>query len=42
MSNDEILTDDYVADLLSQDANDRSIKYSAMGVDAFLGESGKK
>jgi hypothetical protein len=42
MSSDEFLTDDYVAGLLSQDANDRSIKYSAMGVDAFLGESSQK
>ncbi|TQV93351.1 LUC7-like protein [Cordyceps javanica] len=38
MSNEEILTDDYVAGLLSQEASDCSIKYSAMGVDAFLGK----
>ncbi|KAM3484710.1 hypothetical protein MY8738_002029 [Beauveria namnaoensis] len=36
MSTDEFLTDDYVAGLLSQEASDCSIKYSAMGVDAFL------
>ncbi|KAJ6785154.1 hypothetical protein PWT90_04084 [Aphanocladium album] len=39
MSNDNILTDDYVAGLLSQEANDCSIKYSAIGVDAFLGKN---
>ncbi|KAM3547673.1 hypothetical protein ARSEF4850_009877 [Beauveria asiatica] len=38
MSNEEFLTDDYVAGLLSQEASDCSIKYSAMGVDAFLGK----
>ncbi|KAI0423767.1 hypothetical protein F5Y09DRAFT_180688 [Xylaria sp. FL1042] len=31
----EILTDDYVAELLSKEANDCSLKYSAMGLDAF-------
>lgn len=35
MSNDELLTDDYVAGLLAQDANDCSLKYSAMGMEAF-------
>ncbi|PTB68347.1 hypothetical protein BBK36DRAFT_1114293 [Trichoderma citrinoviride] len=35
MPNDELLTDDYVADLLAQEANDCSIKYSAMGLEAF-------
>ncbi|KAF7553989.1 hypothetical protein G7Z17_g3239 [Cylindrodendrum hubeiense] len=35
MGNDEILTDDYVAGLLSQEANDCSLKYSTMGMDAF-------
>ncbi|OAR04805.1 hypothetical protein LLEC1_03243 [Akanthomyces lecanii] len=38
MANEEILTDDYVAGLLSQEASDCSIEYSAMGVDAFLGK----
>ncbi|KAM3506847.1 hypothetical protein MY11210_007396 [Beauveria gryllotalpidicola] len=38
MSNEEFLTDDYVAGLLNQEASDCSIKYSAMGVDAFLGK----
>ncbi|EGU74480.1 hypothetical protein FOPG_00900 [Fusarium oxysporum f. sp. conglutinans race 2 54008] len=33
--NDEILTDDYVADLLAQDASDCSLKYSAMGMEAY-------
>ncbi|KAI0401593.1 hypothetical protein F4802DRAFT_600926 [Xylaria palmicola] len=31
----EILTDDYVADLLAKEANDCSLRYSAMGLDAF-------
>ncbi|RFU76921.1 pre-mrna-splicing factor 38b [Trichoderma arundinaceum] len=35
MSNDELLTDDYVADLLAKEANDCSLKYSAMGLEAF-------
>lgn len=35
MSNHEVLTDDYVAGLLSQEANDCSLKFSAMGMDAF-------
>ena len=35
MSNDELLTDDYVAGLLAQDAKDCSLKYSAMGLEAF-------
>lgn len=38
MANEEYLTDEYVAGLLSQEASDCSIKYSAMGVDAFLGK----
>jgi hypothetical protein len=35
MGNDEILTDDYVAELLAKDAKDSAIKYSSMGLDAF-------
>ncbi|KAG8415579.1 hypothetical protein J3458_009414 [Metarhizium acridum] len=35
MSNHELLTDDYVAGLLAQDAKDCSLKYSAMGMEAF-------
>ncbi|KAL7929575.1 hypothetical protein V8C35DRAFT_315154 [Trichoderma chlorosporum] len=35
MPNDEILTDDYVAGLLAKEASDCSIKYSAMGMEAF-------
>ncbi|KAI0521643.1 hypothetical protein F5B22DRAFT_545718 [Xylaria bambusicola] len=31
----ELLTDDYVAELLAKEATDCSIKYSAMGLDAF-------
>jgi hypothetical protein len=33
--NDELLTDDYVADLLAQEASDCSLKYSAMGMEAY-------
>lgn len=32
---DDILTDDYVAGLLKKDAEESSIKYSEMGLDAF-------
>ncbi|KAG5927857.1 hypothetical protein E4U42_001699 [Claviceps africana] len=35
MSRHELLTDDYVAGLLAQDAKDCSLKYSAMGMEAF-------
>ncbi|KAK4211813.1 hypothetical protein QBC37DRAFT_205840 [Rhypophila decipiens] len=35
MSSDSILTDDYVAELLAKEASEASIKYSAMGLDAF-------
>lgn len=35
MSNNDILTDEYVADLLAKDAKDCSLKYSAMGMEAF-------
>lgn len=35
MGNDTLLTDDYVADILAKEANDCSLKYSAMGMEAF-------
>lgn len=35
MANDEMLTDDYVAGLLAKDASDCSLKFSAMGMEAF-------
>ncbi|KAK1248813.1 hypothetical protein MKX08_007033 [Trichoderma sp. CBMAI-0020] len=35
MPNDEFLTDEYVAGLLAKEASDCSLKYSAMGMDAF-------
>lgn len=35
MPNDELLTDDYVADLLAKDARDCSLKYSTMGMEAY-------
>ncbi|KAK5994937.1 hypothetical protein PT974_03326 [Cladobotryum mycophilum] len=39
MPNDEFLTDDYVADLLAKEASDCSLKYSAMGLEAFNAKS---
>lgn len=33
---DTPLTDEYVANLLAKDAKDSSIKYSALGMEAFL------
>jgi len=39
MPNDDILTDDYVAGLLAKDAKDCSLKYSAMGMEAFRSDS---
>ncbi len=38
MANDTILTDEYVAELLAKDADDRSIKYSSMGLEAYRSE----
>jgi hypothetical protein len=35
MANEEILTDDYIADLLAKDAKESNIKYSSMGLEAF-------
>jgi hypothetical protein len=35
MSKDDLLTDEYVAELLAADAKQSSIKYSAMGLEAF-------
>lgn len=35
MATDDILTDDYVAGLLTKDAKESSIKYSEIGLDAF-------
>ncbi|KAL7920815.1 hypothetical protein ACQKWADRAFT_297394 [Trichoderma austrokoningii] len=35
MPNDELLNDEYVAGLLAKEASDCSIKYSAMGMEAF-------
>lgn len=35
MSNDDMITDGYVADLLAKEANDCSLKYSSMGLDAY-------
>jgi len=38
-SDNDILTDDYVAELLANEAKDASLKYSALGVDAFNSNS---
>ncbi|KAK3365073.1 hypothetical protein B0T24DRAFT_537316 [Lasiosphaeria ovina] len=35
MSNDTLLTDDYVADILAKEASDASVRYSAMGLEAL-------
>ena len=35
MPPDDLLTDDYVAELLAKEASDCSLKYSAMGLDAY-------
>jgi hypothetical protein len=39
MAKDELLTDDYVASLLAKDAKESSIKYSALGLEAFSSQS---
>lgn len=39
MGNDNLLTDDYVADLLAQEAKDCSLKYSTMGMEAYTSSS---
>ena len=36
MPSDDILTDDYITNLLVNDAKDRTLKYSAQGLEAFL------
>ncbi|KAH8667528.1 hypothetical protein BGZ60DRAFT_470332 [Tricladium varicosporioides] len=36
MANEDILTDDYVAGLLTKDARESSIKYSAMGLEGLV------
>jgi hypothetical protein len=35
MEDDDILTDDYVAEMLAKEAKDCSIKYSSMGLEAY-------
>lgn len=34
MSNDDILTDSYVAELLAKEAADNPLKYSSMGIES--------
>lgn len=35
MSNDSIITDDYVAEVLAGEAADHALRYSSMGADGF-------
>lgn len=35
MPNDELLTDEHVAELLAKDAQDCSVKFSTMGMQAY-------
>lgn len=35
MTNQDMLTDDYVAELMAKEANDCSLKYSSIGLEAF-------
>lgn len=39
MANDDLLTDDYVADILAKEASDCSLKYSTMGMEAYTSSS---
>ncbi|POS78319.1 hypothetical protein DHEL01_v203280 [Diaporthe helianthi] len=39
MGNDDLLTDDHVAELLSKEAKDCSLKYSTMGMEAYTSSS---
>jgi hypothetical protein len=39
--NDDMLTDDYVADMLAKEASDCSLKYSSMGMQAYTSSSKK-
>lgn len=39
MGNDDLLTDDAVADLLVNEARDCSLKYSTMGMEAYTSSS---
>lgn len=35
MGNNDLLTDDHVADILAKEAKDCSLKYSTMGMEAY-------
>lgn len=35
MGDDDILTDDYVAEMLAKEANNCSLKYSSLGLEAY-------
>jgi hypothetical protein len=35
MTNDDLLTDEFVADMLAKEAQDCSLKFSAMGMEAY-------
>ena len=36
MPSEDYMSDDYVASILTQDANDSTMKYSALGLQALL------
>ncbi|KAG7144948.1 hypothetical protein HYQ46_006306 [Verticillium longisporum] len=38
MPNDDILTDDYLAEVLAKEAADCSLRYSSVGLEAFRAE----
>lgn len=39
MGNDDLLTDDYVANMLADEAKDCSLKYSTIGMEAYTSSS---
>lgn len=39
MGNDDLITDEYVAEMLAQEAKDCSLKYSTMGMEAYTSSS---
>lgn len=39
MGNDDLITDDYVAEMLAEEAKDCSLKYSTMGMEAYTSSS---
>lgn len=39
MGNDDLITDDYVAEMLVEEAKDCSLKYSTIGMEAYTSSS---